>query len=125
MSHDAPPGWQFVGPYIVPVPVRILISEIQAKVCAYYELKPGDMVSARRDRFASWPRQVAMYLSSTLAEKSMPEIGRRFGRRDHTTVLHAIRAVSARRLNDPALDCEIEGLTAQLEGMSHLLRRRI
>ena len=118
MTQECPPGWQFIGPYIVPVPRRILISEIQAKVAEYYRLPRGDMVSARRGRSVARPRQVAMYLSRMLTPRSLPEIGRRFGNRDHTTVIHALRTIEALRLDDAELECDLRRLTARLEGLA-------
>ncbi len=70
---------------------RITIDEIQRKVAEYYNLRMGDMLSARRSRTIARPRQIAMYISKQLTTRSLPEIGRRFGGRDHTTVMHAVK----------------------------------
>ncbi|MBX2834426.1 MAG: chromosomal replication initiator protein DnaA [Micavibrio sp.] len=72
---------------------RITIDEIQRKVAEHYNLKMADMHSARRARNVARPRQVAMYLAKMLTSRSLPEIGRKFGGRDHTTVMHAVRKV--------------------------------
>ena len=72
---------------------RITIDEIQKKVAEHYNLKLTDMHSARRARNVARPRQVAMYLAKVLTARSLPEIGRKFGGRDHTTVMHAVRKV--------------------------------
>ena len=72
---------------------RVTVEEIQKKVAEYFNIKFNDMVSVRRSRVVARPRQVAMYLSKTYTPKSLPEIGRLFGGRDHTTVMHAIKKV--------------------------------
>lgn len=72
---------------------KISIDEIQRKVCDNYGLRMGDMQSARRARNIARPRQVAMYLAKQMTARSLPEIGRKFGGRDHTTVMHAIRKI--------------------------------
>jgi chromosomal replication initiator protein len=72
---------------------RITIDEIQRKVAEHYNLRLTDMHSARRARNVARPRQVAMYLAKILTARSLPEIGRKFGGRDHTTVMHAVRKV--------------------------------
>lgn len=72
---------------------RITIDEIQRKVAEHYNLRMTDMHSARRARNVARPRQVAMYLAKQLTARSLPEIGRKFGGRDHTTVMHAVRKV--------------------------------
>ncbi|MAI61918.1 MAG: chromosomal replication initiation protein DnaA [Micavibrio sp. TMED27] len=72
---------------------RITIDEIQRKVAEHYNLRMADMHSARRARNVARPRQVAMYLAKMLTARSLPEIGRKFGGRDHTTVMHAVRKV--------------------------------
>lgn len=72
---------------------RVTIDDIQRRVAEHFNVKMTDMVSARRARAIARPRQVAMYLAKTLTTRSLPEIGRKFGGRDHTTVIHAIRTV--------------------------------
>jgi putative salt-induced outer membrane protein YdiY len=71
---------------------RVTIEEIQRKVAEHYNIRLTDMSSARRARNVARPRQVAMYLAKQLTSRSLPEIGRRFGNRDHTTVMHAVGA---------------------------------
>ena len=97
-------------------PKRITIAQIQSCVVEYYGLRPIDMTTARRSREVARPRQVAMYLSKQLTPRSLPEIGRRFGGRDHTTVIHAVRQIEKLRAQDPELDSDIRLLTRQLEG---------
>ncbi len=72
---------------------RITIDEIQNKVSNYYNIKIEDLISSRRIRTFARPRQVAMYLSKKLTTRSLPEIGRKFGGRDHTTVIHAVKKI--------------------------------
>jgi chromosomal replication initiator protein len=95
---------------------RISIDEIQTKVSEHYRIRKAEMTSARRAREVARPRQVAMYLSKQLTPRSLPEIGRRFGGRDHTTVIHAVRRIEQLRNEDQELDNDIRLLTRQLEG---------
>jgi len=95
---------------------RISIDEIQTKVSEHYRIRKAEMTSARRAREVARPRQVAMYLSKQLTPRSLPEIGRRFGGRDHTTVIHAVRRIEQLRSEDQELDNDIRLLTRQLEG---------
>lgn len=94
---------------------RISIDEIQTRVSDHYRIRKAEMTSARRAREVARPRQVAMYLSKQLTPRSLPEIGRRFGGRDHTTVIHAVRQIEKLRAQDPELDSDIRLLTRQLE----------
>ena len=88
---------------------RITIDEIQRRVSEHYNLKLTDMHSARRSRNVARPRQVAMYLSKQLTARSLPEIGRKFGGRDHTTVMHAVRKIEELIEEDPSIaqDCDV------------------
>jgi len=95
---------------------RISIDEIQTQVAEHYRIRKAEMTSARRAREVARPRQVAMYLSKQLTPKSLPDIGRRFGGRDHTTVIHAVKQIERLRANDAELDADIRLLTRQLEG---------
>jgi len=95
---------------------RISIDEIQTQVAEHYRIRKAEMTSARRAREVARPRQVAMYLSKQLTPKSLPDIGRRFGGRDHTTVIHAVRQIEKLRAADAELDADIRLLTRQLEG---------
>ncbi|HXH53200.1 MAG TPA: chromosomal replication initiator protein DnaA [Sphingomicrobium sp.] len=95
---------------------RISIDEIQTQVAEHYRIRKAEMTSARRAREVARPRQVAMYLSKQLTPKSLPDIGRRFGGRDHTTVIHAVRQIEKLRASDAELDADIRLLTRQLEG---------
>lgn len=97
-------------------PIIGMVSHIQARVCAYYGLQIGAMVSARRHQGISHPRQIAMYLASEFTPKSLPELGRRFGGRDHTTVIHAIKAVKRRMMLDPEIAEDVRVLSEALAG---------
>ena len=74
------------------------------------------MLSARRARAVARPRQVAMYLAKQLTARSLPEIGRKFGGRDHTTVIHAVRRIEQLRESDNALNEDVEKLQRLLQG---------
>jgi chromosomal replication initiator protein len=94
---------------------RITIDDIQRKVADYYNLRLSDLLSARRSRQIARPRQVAMYLSKILTTRSLPEIGRKFGGRDHTTVIHAVKRIEGLRDSDSAIQEEVDLLTRSLE----------
>ena len=91
------------------------IAEIQRHVAEYFNVRLSDLLSARRARAVARPRQVAMYLSKQLTSRSLPEIGRKFGGRDHTTVMHAVRRIEELRETDSSLDQDIENLRRTLE----------
>jgi chromosomal replication initiator protein len=84
-------------------PKRVRVEEILNLVSAHFNVARADLLSSRRTASVVRPRQIAMYLSRTLTLRSLPEIGRRFGGRDHTTVLHAVRKVEGLIGEDPAL----------------------
>jgi chromosomal replication initiator protein len=96
-------------------PKRVKIEDIQRVVARQYNVSRSDLLSSRRTANVVRPRQVAMYLAKTLTLRSLPEIGRRFGGRDHTTVLHAVRKIEGLVGNDMALAEEIEILKHQLQ----------
>jgi chromosomal replication initiator protein len=89
---------------------KVSIDDIQRKAAEFYKLDLRDFVSKQRSRRVARPRQIAMYLSRQLTERSLPEIGRRFGGRDHTTVLHACKTIQALCEVDPVFKQEIEFL---------------
>ncbi|MEJ1979006.1 MAG: chromosomal replication initiator protein DnaA [Acetobacteraceae bacterium] len=93
---------------------RVTIEEIQKKVAEHWNIRLADMSSARRARAVARPRQVAMYLAKQLTSRSLPEIGRKFGNRDHTTVMHAVARVT-----------EIMGVDAGFAEDVELLRRML
>ena len=94
---------------------RVTIEEIQRKVAEHYNIRLTDMSSARRARNVARPRQVAMYLAKQLTSRSLPEIGRRFGNRDHTTVMHAVSRISELMQADSAFAEDVELLRRMLE----------
>ncbi len=94
---------------------RVTIEEIQKRVAEHFNIRLADMHSARRARAVARPRQVAMYLSKQLTSRSLPEIGRKFGGRDHTTVMHAVRRVEELRAGDGSFSEDIELLRRMLE----------
>ena len=95
---------------------RVTIDEIQKKVAEHHKVRVSDLSSSRRARQIARPRQVAMYLSKQLTERSLPEIGRKFGGRDHTTVMHAVRKVDELRQKDANFAEDIELLQRMLNG---------
>jgi chromosomal replication initiator protein len=94
---------------------RVTIEEIQKRVAEYYNIKVSEMSSARRARMVARPRQVAMYLSKQLTSRSLPEIGRKFGNRDHTTVMHAVKRIDQLRQVDAGFAEDVELLRRMLE----------
>jgi chromosomal replication initiator protein len=95
-------------------PKRVKIEDIQRTVARHYNVSRSDMLSSRRTANVVRPRQIAMYLAKTLTLRSLPEIGRRFGGRDHTTVLHAVRKIESLTDTDRVLADEIETLKRML-----------
>jgi chromosomal replication initiator protein len=95
-------------------PRRVRIDDILRTISQQYAVSRGDLLSARRTRSIVRPRQIGMYLSKQLTSRSLPEIGRRFGGRDHTTVIHAIRKIEELMNEDPNLRDEIETLKKDL-----------
>jgi chromosomal replication initiator protein len=95
---------------------RITIDEIQRKVADHYNIRFSDMHSARRARQVARPRQVAMYLAKQLTARSLPEIGRKFGGRDHTTVMHAVRKIEELSNDDASFAQDVEILRRALTG---------
>jgi chromosomal replication initiator protein len=94
---------------------KVRIEDIQRVVARQYNVSRSDLVSARRTANVVRPRQISMYLAKTLTPRSLPEIGRRFGGRDHTTVLHAVRKIETLIATDAGLATEIESLKGQLQ----------
>jgi chromosomal replication initiator protein len=94
---------------------RVTIQEIQKRVAEHWNIRVAEMSSARRSRNIARPRQVAMYLAKQLTSKSLPDIGRHFGDRDHTTVMHAVSRVTALISTDSAFAEDVELLRRMLE----------
>jgi chromosomal replication initiator protein len=94
---------------------KVTVDEIIRKCCQHYNIRMTDMLSPRRARAVARPRQIAMYLSKMLTQRSLPDIGRKFGGRDHTTVLHAVRKIEQLCETDSAMAEDIELLRRMLE----------
>ena len=95
-------------------PRRIKIEEILKAVSRHFAVSRQDILSQRRHRSVVWPRQIGMYLAKQMTSRSLPEIGRRFGDRDHTTVLHAIRKIDKELEGNNRLRDELEDLKKQI-----------
>jgi len=94
---------------------RVTIDEIQRRVAEHFNIRLSEMASERRARAVARPRQIAMYLAKQLTTRSLPEIGRKFGGRDHTTVMHAVRKIEELTLGDRALAEDVELLRRMLQ----------
>jgi chromosomal replication initiator protein len=95
---------------------QISVENIQKTVADFYKIKVADMYSKKRPASIARPRQIAMYLAKDMTKKSLPEIGELFGGRDHTTVLHAVRKISAERTTNPELNQHLHVLEQTLKG---------
>lgn len=95
---------------------RVTVDMIQKAVAEHYSLKQADLISERRARAVARPRQVAMWLAKQITTRSLPDIGRRFGGRDHTTVLHAVRRIDSLKSEDAAIARDIDVLMRKLRG---------
>ena len=94
---------------------KVSIEEIQRTVAEHYNMRLSDMLGPKRHRTIARPRQMAMYLAKKLTTRSLPEIGRRFGGRDHTTVMHAVRRVEELQAKDPQIAEDLELLRRMIE----------
>ena len=98
---------------------RVRVEDIQRTVCRHYRITREDLLSQRRTAHVVKPRQIAMYLAKTLTLRSLPEIGRRFGGRDHTTVLHAVRKIDGLVASDADIAAETRALSEMIrEGLA-------
>ncbi|MFN3645326.1 MAG: chromosomal replication initiator protein DnaA [Gemmobacter sp.] len=95
---------------------KVTIEEIQRKVAEHYNIRLSDMIGPKRLRAVARPRQVAMYLAKQLTPRSLPEIGRRFGGRDHTTIMHGVKKIEELMATDSQLADDLAMLRRQLEG---------
>ncbi len=95
---------------------RVTVDEIQKAVAAYFSITPADINSKRRTQSVVRPRHIAMYLAKTMTTRSLPDIGRRFGGRDHSTVIHAVSKVTAQMGADPVLAEDIDAIRKRLRG---------
>ena len=94
---------------------KVTIEEIQRKVCDHYDIRLSDLLGSNRSRDIARPRQVAMWLAKQLTTKSLPDIGRSFGGRDHTTVIHGIRRIDELRAGDSQIADSLEIIRRKLE----------
>ncbi|MFI4966925.1 MAG: chromosomal replication initiator protein DnaA, partial [Caulobacterales bacterium] len=95
---------------------KVTVDHIQKTVSEHYGLKQADLISERRARAVARPRQVAMWLAKQITTRSLPDIGRRFGGRDHTTVLHAVRRIEQLKAEDPVIARDVDVLLRKLRG---------
>jgi chromosomal replication initiator protein len=95
---------------------KITIEEIQRKVAEHYNVRLSDMIGPKRMRTIARPRQIAMYLAKQLTPRSLPEIGRRFGGRDHTTIMHGVRKIEELMTSDTQMAEDLQMLRRQLQG---------
>lgn len=95
---------------------KVTIEEIQRKVAEHYNIRLSDMIGPKRLRTIARPRQIAMYLSKQLTPRSLPEIGRRFGGRDHTTIMHGVRKIEELMATDSQLSDDLQLLRRLLQG---------
>jgi chromosomal replication initiator protein len=105
----------FLRPTLRGAEKRITVDEIQKAVADYFKLKQADLLSERRTRAVARPRHMAMYLAKQLTTRSYPDIGRRFGGRDHTTVLHAVKRIEALKATEAGLASDLEAITRKLK----------
>ena len=89
---------------------KVTIDGIQTEVCKFFKISKNEMLSPRRSRYLVRPRQTAIYLAKSLTSKSLPEIGREFSNRDHTTVIHSVKTIERLRKNDNELNVNIDNL---------------
>ncbi len=97
-------------------PKRVKVEDIIRVISKHFGVSKNDILSQRRHRSIVWPRQIGMFLAKAMTARSLPEIGRRFGGRDHTTVLHAIRKIDGELKTNSRLRAEIEDLKKMLAG---------
>jgi chromosomal replication initiator protein len=95
---------------------KVTVDMIQKTVAEHYNLKQADLISERRARAVARPRQVAMWLAKQITTRSLPDIGRRFGGRDHTTVLHAVRRIESLKAEDAGIARDVDVLLRKLRG---------
>ena len=105
----------FKRPVMKPV---LTVGVVQDLVARYFGIRTAEMTSARRSRDVARPRQIAMYLARQFTPQSLPQIGARFGNRDHTTVLHALRKIAALKKTDAQLAVDLDRLTTRLEALA-------
>lgn len=109
------PHWFEIIAEIGPIePIRPTVEQIQRASCDHFDLTRTDFLSERRTAYIVLARQTAMYLCKVLTLRTLPEIGRRFVGRDHTTVLHAVRKIAAKVASDPVFSAEVDLLKIKI-----------
>ena len=93
---------------------KVTIDLIQTNVCEFFKISKNEMLSPRRSRYLVRPRQTAIYLSKLLTSKSLPEIGRAFSNRDHTTVIHSVKTIEKLKKEDKELNLNIDSLKSKI-----------
>ena len=93
---------------------KVTMDVIQTEVCKFFKISKNEMLSSRRSRYLVRPRQVAIYLSKILTSKSLPEIGREFSNRDHTTIIHSVKTIEKLKEKDPDMIANIDKLKNQI-----------
>ena len=93
---------------------KVTIDLIQTLVCKFFKISKNEMLSSRRSRYLVRPRQTAIYLTKILTSKSLPEIGREFSNRDHTTIIHSVKTIEKLKENDPEMVENINKLKNQI-----------
>jgi len=93
---------------------KVTIDSIQSTVCKFFKISKNEMLSSRRSRYLVRPRQAAIYLAKMLTSKSLPEIGREFSNRDHTTIIHSVKTIEKLRKSDNELNLSIDNLKNQI-----------
>ena len=93
---------------------KVTIDSIQSTVCRFFKISKNEMLSSRRSRYLVRPRQAAIYLAKMLTSKSLPEIGREFSNRDHTTIIHSVKTIEKLRKSDNELNLSIDNLKNQI-----------
>jgi chromosomal replication initiator protein len=93
---------------------KLTIDFIQSVVCKFFKISKNEMLSSRRSRYLVRPRQTAIYLTKVLTSKSLPEIGREFSNRDHTTIIHSVKTIEKLKKDDPELSSSIDNLKNQI-----------
>ena len=93
---------------------KVTIDVIQSTVCKFFKISKNEMLSSRRSRYLVRPRQTAIYLTKILTSKSLPEIGREFSNRDHTTIIHSVKTIEKLKSEDKELNSNIDNLKNQI-----------
>ena len=93
---------------------KVTIDLIQSTVCKFFKISKNEMLSSRRSRYLVRPRQTAIYLTKILTSKSLPEIGREFSNRDHTTIIHSVKTIEKLKEKDPEMTNNINNLKNQI-----------